>query len=71
MTMTPDELRRILMALDMTQQRAARLLGRDQRTVRHWVAGDRAVPPEAAIVLRLLARGQITVAEIEAAATPA
>jgi plasmid maintenance system antidote protein VapI len=65
--MSPDELSRILMALDMTQQRCAKLLGRDDRTVRYWIAGDRGISPEAAIILRLLARGRITVAEIEAA----
>ena len=66
--MLPDELRLILMRLDMTQQRAARLLGRNERTMRYWVAGTRAMPLETAIVMRLLASGRIGVEDIEAAA---
>jgi DNA-binding transcriptional regulator YdaS (Cro superfamily) len=71
MTMTADELRRILMRLDpLTQERVAALLGRSPRTLRHWTLGDRPIPPEAAIVLRLLVRGRIAPADIEAAAIP-
>jgi DNA-binding transcriptional regulator YiaG len=71
MTMTPDELSRTLMRLDLTQTRLAALLGHDPRTVRSWVAGRYPVPKSAAIVLRLLARGLITIAQIEAAADKA
>jgi hypothetical protein len=40
---------------------------RAPRTLQHWLAGDRSIPPEAAIVLRLLASGKIRVEDIEAA----
>jgi hypothetical protein len=65
--MTAGELRLVLMRLDWTQEFTARLLGRSARAVRHWIAGDRAIPPEAAIVLRLLVRDRISAADIEAA----
>jgi hypothetical protein len=66
--MTPAELDRILMRLDpLTREGVAILLGRTSRTLRRWLAGTRAIPPEAAIVLRLLARGRITADDIETA----
>jgi plasmid maintenance system antidote protein VapI len=65
--MTADELRLTLMRLDWTQEFTAKLLGRSPRTVRHWIAGDRPIAPEAAIVLRLLMRDRITITDIEAA----
>jgi DNA-binding transcriptional regulator YiaG len=65
--MSPEELRRILMRLDISQERAAKLLGRDPRTIRHWLAGERTIGSEAAILLRLLMRDRITVDDIEAA----
>jgi transcriptional regulator with XRE-family HTH domain len=65
--MSPEELRRILMHLDITQERAAKLLGRDPRTIRHWLAGERAIGPEAAILLRLLVRDRIDADDIEQA----
>jgi DNA-binding transcriptional regulator YiaG len=67
MTMTADEIRLALMRLDMTQGALAALVGVDPRTVRAWIAGARPMPLAAAIVLRLLARGRIGVADIEAA----
>ena len=66
--MLPDELRLILTRFDMTQARAGALLGHGERAVRYWAAGTRAMPVEAAIVLRLLASGKTTIAEVEAAA---
>jgi transcriptional regulator with XRE-family HTH domain len=68
--MTPDELRANLLALNplgLTQRRLAALLGRAERTVRHWVAGTRNISPEVAILIRLLAAGKLTIAEVEAA----
>jgi DNA-binding transcriptional regulator YdaS (Cro superfamily) len=67
--MTPGELRTILMKLDPlgTQERMAHLLGRKPRTIRHWLAGSRKVSPEAAILLRLLVAGRITITDIERA----
>jgi DNA-binding transcriptional regulator YiaG len=65
--MGPEELRRILMRLDITQDHAAKLLGRSPRTIRRWLAGERAIGPEAAILLRLLARDRIGADDIEQA----
>ena len=65
--MTPDELRANLIVLGLTQRQLAALLGRGRRTVEHWVAGSRGIPPEAAILIRLLASGKLTIADIEAA----
>jgi DNA-binding transcriptional regulator YdaS (Cro superfamily) len=69
MAMAPNELRGILMKLDPigTQQQLAALLGRRPRTLRRWLAGTRAIPPEAAILLRLLLAGRITIMDIERA----
>jgi hypothetical protein len=53
--MTKDEYRLILQRLDLTQLRAAELLGIDARTSRHWALGERRVSGPAAILLRLLA----------------
>jgi hypothetical protein len=35
--------------------------------IRYWTGGVRAVSPEAAIILRLLVAGKITIADIEEA----
>jgi DNA-binding transcriptional regulator YiaG len=67
MTMTPDELRRALMQLDLTQGALATLLGYNPRTVRAWISDSFPMPLAAAIVLRLLARGKLTITDIEAA----
>jgi DNA-binding transcriptional regulator YiaG len=65
MAMTPAELDRALMKLDMTQTAFAALVGVDPRTVRTWVGGARPMPLAATIVLRLLLAGKITIADIE------
>jgi hypothetical protein len=44
---SPDERRRVLMTLDITQGALAAPLGRNPRTVRAWFAGDRSIPPDA------------------------
>lgn len=53
--MTPDEFRALLAALGLSQLRAARLLGIQGRTIRHWCAGDRDIPNWAPRFLRLAA----------------
>jgi transcriptional regulator with XRE-family HTH domain len=65
--MTAKQFKDTLHRLDISQVDAARKLGVDPRTVRHWIAGDRAVHPTAAILLRLLVAGKITVADVEGA----
>jgi len=49
--MTDAELRDLLGRLELTQSGAARMLGVDPRTMRRWIAGERAIPE---VVVRLL-----------------
>jgi DNA-binding transcriptional regulator YiaG len=65
--MTAGELRLVLVRLDLTQARAAALLGCATRTVRHWASGDRSITASATILLRLLVRDVVSVADIESA----
>jgi GcrA cell cycle regulator len=64
------ELRATLGALDLTPRHTARLFGVRARAVRRWQAGARHVPAGVGIVLRLLAAGTVTVAQVEQAAVP-
>jgi DNA-binding transcriptional regulator YiaG len=54
--MTPAQIREYLARLELTQAGCARLLGVDERTMRRWVLGERAMPGPAA---RLLAVADI------------
>jgi hypothetical protein len=58
--MTPAQFRTALAALDLSQVGAARLFGRTPRCVQRWIAGDRAIPPEAVILVQLLLGAKIT-----------
>ena len=51
----PDKLRILLERQKLNQTEAARLLGVAPRTVRHWLAGDRAIPKLVWQFFRLLA----------------
>ena len=62
------EFRETLGALGIAQHRVARLFGVGPRSVRRWQDGDRRVPCGVGIVLRLLAAGTVTVAQVEQAA---
>ena len=62
--MTPAEYAAILARLDLSQVGAARLLGIGERTSRRYAAGDAEIPEPTAILLRLLAAGVVTAAEI-------
>ena len=67
-----DELRATLHAFGLTQHRAAKWFGVDARSVRRWRRGDRHIPAGVRIVIRLLAAGAVTAAQVEkAAAIPA
>jgi hypothetical protein len=66
--MTGEEPDRALHALDVTQQPAPRALGYDERTMRRWIAGDRAIRPAVAILMRMLARNKVALEDIAAAA---
>jgi hypothetical protein len=65
--MTARQFTQALEKLDLSQLGAARMLGYDGRTVRRWVAGDGAIPPAVAKLLRLALARRITVEEIERA----
>ena len=54
--MTPEAFTAAIAALGWSQVEAARQLEVDARTVRRWVAGDRAIPGPAMVALRCIAR---------------
>ena len=62
--MTPAKFRETLTRLGLPQVRAAALLGVDARTVRYWLAGERAIPELVARVLRAAERGKIDLADL-------
>jgi len=64
------EFRATLAEFGITQCRAARLFGVGPRSIRRWAHGDRRTPRGVNIVLRLLATGAVTVAQVEQAAAP-
>ncbi|MBZ9922164.1 hypothetical protein LB579_31255 [Mesorhizobium sp. BR1-1-7] len=49
--MTPDEYRKALERLGLTQYQAAALFGVDGRTSQRWALGERAIPPPLARLL--------------------
>lgn len=51
---TPDQLRRALRYLDITQRGFAVYTGANERTVRRWCDGDLDVPPWVARMLELM-----------------
>ncbi len=63
--MTANQYRAALTRLDLTQVGAARLLGVNDATSRRWARFG--VTGTAAVLLRLLVAGKITVKDIEAA----
>lgn len=63
--MTPLELRTILDSLGLTQAGAAAVLGVSERSVRSWASGFRNIPEPAAKLLRLMAAGLVTAAEVQ------
>src|SRR5262249_7656233 len=64
------EFHKTLGALGIAQDRVAQLFGVGPRSVRRWQYGDRRVPCGVGIVLRLLAAGAVTVAQVKQAAVP-
>ena len=61
------ELHAALESLNLTHQQLARLLGYDERTMRYWLAGDRAIPSAVAILVRLLLSGKISFCDVDKA----
>jgi transcriptional regulator with XRE-family HTH domain len=62
--MTSKQLRAILDRLELSQQRAARLLGIDARTMRRYVLAEVSIPEPIAIIFRLLDAGKITIEDL-------
>ena len=69
-SMEATNLAATLGALGLAQHRVAQLFGVGPRSVRRWQHGDRRVPCGVSIVIRLLAAGVVTVAQVEQAAVP-
>lgn len=65
--MSPNQFRAALDKLKLSQLAAARLFQSGGRTVRRWALGERSVPTNVAILLRLLIAGKVTTKDIEAA----
>jgi len=58
--MEAEELKTALDALGLTQSALAFMVGSDARTVRYYVAGDRAVPNALAVIVRMLMQANTT-----------
>lgn len=67
--MTATQFRAAIARLDLSQVGAARLVGADPRTGRRWALGERPVPECVAILLRLMVKEKITIADVEGAAS--
>jgi hypothetical protein len=65
--MSPKQFQTAIDRLGIPQTGWARLTERDPRTVRKWVAGTNRIPPEAAILLRLMLAGKITADDVNGA----
>ncbi len=65
--MTANQFRAALDRLGLSQLEAARILDANGRTVRRWALGERSIPTGAAILLRLMVAGKITVKDVETA----
>lgn len=65
MMMTPEALKSALSALQLSQVDAAKLLGKNGRTMRRWVKDGIQNDPASAIMLKLLVKGAVTVQDIE------
>lgn len=63
--MSPHQYRAALAKLDISQVKAAHLLGVDPRTSRAWALEQARIPESVAIVLRLMVKGKITVDDVE------
>lgn len=58
--MNPTELKAVRKRHDLTQRQLATILRiEDERTVRRWEAGDRAISGPATILLELMATGEL------------
>jgi hypothetical protein len=63
--MTPNQFRKALERLGLTQTEAAPLLGVQPRAVRRWLAGDREIPNASVILVLLMLNGIVARQDIE------
>ena len=63
--MSPHQYRAALAKLDISQVKAAHLLGVDPRTSRAWALEQARIPHSVAILLRLMVAKKITVDDVE------
>lgn len=57
---TPDDIRAVLKAGNLTGSAAAHLVGVDSRTIRKWTGGERAIPYAAfALLLSVVGCGEV------------
>lgn len=66
--MTPAQFRATLTALNLSQARLGRLLKVNKDTPTNWATGRSEIPGAVALLLELLARGTVTVEDLEALA---
>ena len=62
--MTNTQYREAIAALGLSQRRAAKLLGVDERTSRKWASGETAISPPAARFLHYLVATEATGDEV-------
>ena len=65
MRMTSHKFRIALSRIPLSQVRAAHILGVSPRTVRRWALDQAKVTPTAAKLLRLMAKGIVTVQQVK------
>jgi hypothetical protein len=70
LSVTASEFRATLDELNITSRHVARWCGVGPRSVRRWQDGTRHIPCGVDLVLRLLAAGTVTVAQVEQVAVP-
>lgn len=64
--MTPTQFRATLKTLNLSQARLGRLLGVNMDTPTNWAKGNTAVPSAVVLLLELMARGVVTIEDLEA-----
>lgn len=67
MMMSGAELRETLTALGLSQVNCAKLLEKNDRTIRRWVQDGISNDPVSAMLLHLLRTGKVTLEQVEAA----
>lgn len=63
--MSPEAYKRAIAKLGLSQVRAGKLLGVTARTGQAWALGERKIPRSAELLVKLLARGTITIDDLK------